>query len=242
MQRALCWANIGPVSGDREELLRHVANQLASAPSLCIAVDGCHGAGMRSFASDLAKVFRKQHRTVIRASVDDFLNEPHIRHRRGRHSAEGFWLDAYNYSRFLDELLIPFGKGPRYLFRRAIYNPRVEKEMTSPWERVQENSVLIIDGIFLLRDELYEHWDLAVYLDAPVATCARRVVEELQVQQNTSPFGRDYKRRLAAHDIYTASCRPRRRADIVIDHSDLEHPTLLDGVDSRSPTAAAVNS
>ncbi|MGV0153296.1 hypothetical protein ACSW29_08165 [Rhodococcus sp. GB-02] len=33
---------------------------------------------------------------LIAIHVDDFLNPSKIRHRRGRQSPEGFWLDSYD--------------------------------------------------------------------------------------------------------------------------------------------------
>lgn len=72
-----------------------------------MAVDGVDGAWKTTFADALAETLRERHREVIRVSVDDFHHVRAIRYRRGRDSAEGFWLDSFNYSRLRADVLDP---------------------------------------------------------------------------------------------------------------------------------------
>ena len=103
---------------------------------------------------------------MVRASVDGFHNDLETRYRRGRDSPEGFWLDSYDNARFINELLVPFAAGPGASFRRAIHDIDTDQAIEAPLEMVEPESILIVDGIFMHRDELVDNWEFSVFLDA----------------------------------------------------------------------------
>ena len=75
------------------ETLAAEINALRGSP--VVAIDGVDGSGKTTFTKSLAAQLNERPAIVIH--VDDFLNPPEIRHRRGRLSPEGFWLDSYDY-------------------------------------------------------------------------------------------------------------------------------------------------
>lgn len=60
-----------------------------------VAVDGVDGVGKTTFAAELAALLRARGRAAVQVSADDFLHCRAVRHRRGRDSPAGFWLDSY---------------------------------------------------------------------------------------------------------------------------------------------------
>ncbi len=102
---------------------------------------------------------------VIRVSIDDFHAPAEKRYARGRHSPGGFYRDSYDYDRFRALLLDPLSPGGNRRFRRAIYDVARELPVTAADETAQDGAILIVDGIFLHRDELAPYWDYSVYLD-----------------------------------------------------------------------------
>ena len=105
-----------------------LARLLAAVPGdrrVLVAIDGVGASGKTTFAAQLAR--RVGPRPVIVLHVDDFFHPPEIRHARGRHSAEGFWLDAYDYDALVAAALGPLGPGGSGLYRSAAGDPDLHR-------------------------------------------------------------------------------------------------------------------
>lgn len=212
----------------RRRLLERVAG-LVPAPAdrpVRVAVDGVDGAGKTVFADELASTLRQHGRPVVRASVDGFHHPPEVRHRRGRYSPEGFWLDSYDYDRFVAELLVPFGPHCDRWFRPAVYDVRAERALDLPARAAPPAAVLVVDGIFLHRGELVSYWDFSVFLEVGFDVSVARVAE----RDGTSPdpAGAGTRRYVQGQRLYLRACDPRARAGVVVDNTDLDAPRILD--------------
>jgi len=219
------------LSAARRELLRSLAAEIAAAagegPSL-VAVDGVDGAGKTVFADQLAAELEAglagTGRTVVRASADDFHHPRAVRYRRGRQSPDGFWLDSYDYPRMRAELLDPLRAG-RGRFRTAAHDLNSDLPVDEPARPVLAGTVLVLDGIFLHRDELLGYWTYSVFLDVPFAVSATRMAA-----RDGTPADPDdpaLARYVGGQLRYLAACRPRQRATAVIDHADLDAPRRI---------------
>jgi uridine kinase len=198
---------------------------LIRAPAtLRVAVDGVDGAGKTVFADELADVLRARGREVVRASVDDFHRVRASRYARGIASAEGFWLDSFDYTRFRTELLVPFGRGGGHRFRRGIHDLDTDELIDAPLEDVPPGSVLLVDGIFLHRDEVADEWDFSIFLSVDFQVSVPRMA----VRDGGSPDVDDElnQRYVGAQRHYLKTCAPASRANLVIDNNDVTNPVL----------------
>ena len=203
----------------RAELLAAVAARLPVGRRVRVGVDGRDGAGKTVFADELAAVLVAQGRTVVRASVDGFHRSRADRYRRGRESAVGYWLDAYDYDRMTGALLDPFGRGERV--RTAVHDVRTEAALDLPPVPVGGDDVLIVDGVFVHRDELAPYWDFSLYLHVDLAVSLARMSARDDLPIKTTP------RYTGAHRLYVAACDPLRRASVVVDNTDLATPRMI---------------
>lgn len=215
----------------------HVLERVASAvpdparPSrpVRVGVDGVDGAGKTTFADELADVLRTRGRTVLRASVDGFHHPREVRYRRGRTSPEGFFHDSYDLGAFRTVLLDPLAPdrvGPRRV-RTAVRDHTTDTDPGAPWHLVDDATVLVVDGIFLQRDELAGVWDLAVWLEVPFAeTYARMAVRDGCPADPDDPANTRYRE---GQRLYLAACAPGDRADVVVDNADVARPRVVRG-------------
>ncbi len=207
----------------RTALLNTVTDQVPAEG--LVAVDGVDGAGKTTFCDDLASVLRARGRVVVRASVDDFHHPRAIRWQRGRTSPEGFFLDSFDNRRFIDHLLVPFAAGQP--FRRASHDLTTDEYVDAPAEFAPPSAILLVDGIFLHRDELVEHWDFSVFLSVDFAvSVARMAARDGGPSDPDDPHNHRY---VAGQRLYLAQCDPAARASLVIDYNDLSAPRLLPG-------------
>lgn len=189
-----------------------------------VAVDGVDGAGKSVFAEQLAEVVRASGRPLVHASVDDFHRPRAERYRRGRESPEGFWLDAFDYDRLRSDLLDPLGPAGSRRYRTAVHDLKTDRVLDEPWELAGAGTVLVLDGLFLHRDELCDCWDLSVFLEVPFDVTAARMAA--RDGTNADPDHPSMRRYVRAQQIYFDSCDPTQRASIVIDNSDWDHPVV----------------
>ncbi len=193
-----------------------------------IAIDGIGGSGKTVFAKRLAGRFPR--RQVVLLHADHFFQPSAIRHRRGRHSAEGFWLDAYDYDALASWALVPLLRDGDGRFCASSYDPDGDRVVRPAPQLADDDALVIVEGTFLLRDELTGHWDFSIFLDVPFSEGARRraqrsVVDRCAPQPPTPALTDRYD---GAQRLYFAHCTPWTRASLVVDNTDLRAPRAVD--------------
>ncbi len=129
-----------------------------------VAIDGPDAAGKTTLADELASALRVRGRTVIRASIDGFHRPRADRYRRGEDSAQGYYEDSFDQAALRRELLDPLGPGGTRNYRRVVFDFRLDAPQAAPSAIAPGDAVLIFDGVFLLRPELVESWDITVFV------------------------------------------------------------------------------
>lgn len=192
-----------------------------------VGVDGPDGSGKTWFADELAVALRDLGREVVRVSVDGFHRPRAARYARGAGSPEGFYRDSYDYERFRVDVLDPFAHDGDRVYRDAAHDVTTDRPLDVPPRTAGEHAVLVVDGIFLHRDELAAAWDLSVYLDVPVAVTCRRMA----VRDGSPPDPSDARnvRYVRGQELYRAQCDPAARASFVVDNADLASPAIRSG-------------
>ena len=211
----------------RAALLGQLAELIDAHPApgvLRVAIDGVDGAGKTTFADDLAGALRALGRRPIRASVDGFHRPRAERYARGRGSPEGFFLDSYDYAALRRLLLDPLGPGGSGRFRRAAFDHRTDEPVLAPEEVARPGDVLLLDGIFLHREELRGLWDLSLFLDVPFEVSVPRMAG--RDGGSPDPAAPEHRRYVEGQQLYLARSAPRRHASLVIDYADLERPEV----------------
>ncbi|MBF0689478.1 MAG: uridine kinase [Cellulomonas sp.] len=216
---------------DRTRLLHQVARSVPDPRALRrpvrVGIDGVDGAGKTTFADELATALRADGRAVLRASVDGFHRPAAERYRRGRASPEGFFLDSYDLDAFRRVLLDPLAPehtGPRRV-RTAVRDVTTDADPGTPWVDVDPATVLVVDGIFLHRDELADVWDLSVWLEVPFAvTYARMALRDGCPPDPQDPANARYRE---GQLRYLQACSPAARADVVVDNADVDAPRVV---------------
>ncbi|MGN6325519.1 uridine kinase [Pseudolysinimonas sp.] len=185
-----------------------------------VAIDGMSGSGKTTFADHLAIALRARDVVTFRASLDDFLNPRAIRYRRGRHSAEGYYRDAYDLGTIRRVLLDPFRLGGSAGFVLAAFDQARDAPRTTEWTSAPVDAVLVVDGVLIQRPELRDAWDFVVWLDASEDVgLLRSGTRDGTDPDPASPYNRRY---LGAQELYRAEVDPVAGADVVLDARDLD--------------------
>lgn len=133
------------------------------ATRICVAIDGPDAAGKTTLA-DLLVVKLRTRAAVLRSSIDNWANPSNVRYRRGRESPEGYYFDSFDLARLRRDLLDPFALGGDGRCRLVRQDHKGDLSPDVLITVADERCVLLFDGVFLLRPELSQYWDLSIYL------------------------------------------------------------------------------
>jgi uridine kinase len=216
-------------SGTRDEMLSRLAEEIGSIEvghPTRVAVDGPPAAGKTTLADELAVVLRAQGREVIRATIESFLFPRARRYQRGELSPEGCYLDNHDYEALNRVLLDPLGPRGNRRFQEAIYDRNTDAALSPPVTTAPVDAVLIFDGVFLLRPELRDRWDLRIFVSTAFQnTVDRALIGERDALSAAAIERRWRERYIPSQQFYFTTARPADNADIVVHNDDLQQPT-----------------
>ena len=212
----------------RSDMIDEVSARMVSAlaaHTLRVAIDGIDAAGKTTLADELARSLNRLGRVVIRAGIDGFHNPIGTRHQQ-TDLAAGYYEDSFNYVALKNKLLIPLGPGGSGICSTAVYDYRIEDHVESPPVVATRNSILLFDGVFLLRKELLEYWDMTIFVDITFRTQMRRALTRDRSLFGTPQMIRNqYRSRyVPGQKLYLRTEHPKEKANIIITNDKLENP------------------
>lgn len=217
---------------ERADLLEQLAARIdavRSPPPVKVAVDGPDAAGKTTLADELASALRERGRQVVRACADDFARPRAQRYARGPTSPEGYYRDSFDEEALLTSLLDPLGPaGSRQLIVGS-FELRTDRPWTPDPVAVAEDAILFCDGLFLLRPELRDRWDLSIHVTAAFdVRLARARVRDLDRFGRPDEVERRYRERYEpGQDLYRSEARPEQTADVVVHNDDPRRPRAV---------------
>ena len=99
----------------------------------------------------------------------------------------------------------------------AQFDFRADAEVDAPWEEARLDSVLLFDGVFLHRPELFPHWDFTVFVAADFdVTSERAGLRDQDLFGSPRKIREIYQRRyIPGQKIYLETERPFEKANVV---------------------------
>jgi uridine kinase len=193
-----------------------------------VALDGPDAAGKTTLADELGETLRRRGRHVVRASIDGFHRPRTERYRRGTDSPAGYYEDSFDLDALRRVLLQPLGPGGSREYRTAVFDVVADAPRAEPLLRVPDDAVLLLDGVFLLRPELCDVWDLRVFASVePEETLRRALVRDRGLHASAAELERRYRTRyIPAQLLYLGAVRPEELADLVVVNDDPARPRL----------------
>lgn len=217
---------------ERKELIDNITEFLSSLKKphpVRVAIDGADAAGKSILANELAESLIHVGRNVIRASIDGFHKPKKERYKRGTDSAEGYYYYSFDYNSLRKALLIPLGPGGNLQYNPAVFDYRTDSPIQESMQLAQKDSILLFDGVFLLRPELIEHWDYRIFVKVSFETVLQRVLSRDQhLFGSTEEVRNRYLRRyIPGQKFYLKESKPETNANIVIDNNDPSNPLIV---------------
>lgn len=213
---------------DLIEELSGIISNCRPESTILVAVDGVDTSGKTTLADQLAEHITR--RPAVRMSIDGFHNPKELRTAKGEYSAEGYYYDSFNYGYLTAQVFDRIRRGHTEIVP-SIFDYRSESETDVSAITVEPGSAVIFDGVFLLRRELYEYWDLSLFLDISFDTVLVRAAErDIGYFKDMELLEKKYRERyIPGQKLYFSLEDPGARASLVIDNSDYDNPEWIRG-------------
>jgi uridine kinase len=110
-----------------------------------------------------------------------------------------------------------------------VFDHATDRPVGGPPCVAPDGAVLVFDGVFLLRPELRDQWDLSIFLDVTEdETLRRALVRDAEPMGGPDAVRERYRRRyLPAQRLYRADAHPERTADVLIRNDRPDAPVVL---------------
>jgi len=194
-----------------------------------VAFDGVDTSGKTTLADNIYQSMMSDSLlSPVRISIDKFHNPKHIRIQKGELSPEGFYSDSFNYDAILNYVITPVKNFDKYILT-GVFDYKNETVIESNKIYITKDTVVLFDGIFMNRNELYKYWDLSIFLDISFETVIKRATARDTVffGSRDAVLNKYNNRYIPGQKIYFDECQPKERADIVIDNNDYNNPSLI---------------
>jgi uridine kinase len=194
-----------------------------------VAIDGVDGAGKSHLAAELiALASRLAGREVIGVSMDGFHHPRADRYAAGT-GPEGFYHGAFDYDAFRRKVLTPFRAGREIV--PAVHDVTTDQVVHPDAVEVDEDAILLVDGIFLHRPELAQAWDAGVFVRVPFGVSVPRGnarFPDRRVPGDEDPEHPANQRYVGGQRLYLARAQ-FHKTTWVLDNANLMQPALLYG-------------
>lgn len=181
-----------------------------------IGIDGMGGAGKTTISEEISEELHAQEIPVIILHIDDFIHPRCVRYRDDVPEWKCYYDLQWRYAPLL-ELLSAFRHDGAFSGTVQLYNKEADcydaQEISIP-----ENTVIIVEGVFLQRPELNGVFDAVIYLDVPESVRLERVLKRDGYIGDADAIRAKYENRyFPAERHYAESCKPADGADFVVE-------------------------
>lgn len=181
-----------------------------------VGIDGLGGAGKSTVSEQLHELLSKEDYNVVLLHIDDFIHQKAVRYNDDYPEWECYYYLQWRYDYLINEVIKPIKQGARLNAEIELYDK--DNDTYFPKETVVPvGSIVIIEGVFLQRQELKDVFDHMIYIDIPEEIRLSRVLERDGYIGDKQQIRAKYENRyFPAEHHYIKACSPSENADHVI--------------------------
>jgi uridine kinase len=184
-----------------------------------VAIDGPDAAGKTTVGDALAAALRARGRSVVQVHGDDFHRSRAIRHRRAGEPGSRYH-DAIDHDALLRDVLTPLGPAGSRRYLPSLWDLATDRRTNPPQRTAPVDAVLVLDGMYLQRPELVDHFEVRIYIDVSDDVIVRRAVAR---GEDVASYRARY---LPAQRVYVRDARPAEHAHVLISFDEADRPAL----------------
>lgn len=190
--------------------------QLSSKTGIVIiGIDGLGGAGKSTISEKICNEIQNSNIHTILLHIDDFINVREVRYNSAYPEWQCYYDLQWRYEYF-SEIIDQIKSRTNDHIEIKLYDKDNDCYVAQNYD-IREKTVVIVEGIFLQRKELYGIFDHMVYIDIPEDKRMARVLKRDTYIGNEQQIIDKYENRyFPAERKYFNEYHPERSADHVI--------------------------
>ena len=183
---------------------------------LIVGIDGLGGSGKSTISSKLCHMLKDNGYNAIVFHIDDFIHPKCIRYNGDYPEWQCYYDLQWRYDYFIEEIIEPLRKQGQLQKFIELYDK--ENDCYREQEiKIDENTIVIVEGIFLQRKELVGVFDYMIYLDVAEEVRLQRVLKrDTYIGEQKQIIEKYASRYFPAEHHYMEENKPIDRADYVI--------------------------
>lgn len=188
-----------------------------------VGINGIDLSGKSTFAESLARYLRARGHKIQIVHLDDFHNRRKVRYQ-GSDPIGSYIEHAFNLEQLVAELLAPARQKKSVDKELALLDLEADDFTNARSFRIDERTIVILEGVLLYREPVDEYFDYRIFLDIGFDEMLHRAGT-----RDAHRFGTDFVKRyrdkyIPVQKWYLKQYSPRRKCDIVIDNADYNYP------------------
>lgn len=187
---------------DLAQLINSISLLPRKQKTLLIGIDGCGGSGKSTLANQL----KKECSDVTIVHMDDFyLPSSQLINNHPKEKAIGADFD---WGRMLKDVIEPISRNKEGCYQRYDW----EKDDLAEWHTVPVGGIVVIEGVYSLRNEVVDKYDYTIWVDCP---------RDIRLSRGLERDGEDARDTwennwMISEDLYVKEHNPLSRADLIV--------------------------
>lgn len=216
----------------RDELIRRLADRLVqerleNEGAVVIGLTGADASGKSWLAASLAEQLTERGVENELVHVDDFHRPKSERYAGRRPEPEQYLDQSIDLEALVREVLRPIRRDGQLSRTARHLDLLTDAYTTERTYRVTERTIVLVEGVFLLREPVRTHLDLIVVLTADEEELVARGSRRDEQVHGADAERRFREKYLPAQRALFAANPPEQLADIIIDNTEWERPRVV---------------
>lgn len=216
----------------RDELTRRLADRLVQerldhGGPVVVGLTGPDASGKSRLAGSLAQQLTDLRVENQLVHVDDFHRPRSERYAGRRPEPEQYLHQSIDLEALVREVLGPIRRDGQLNHTGRHLDLLTDGYTIERTYRVTERTIVLVEGVFLVREPVRTHLDLVVVLTADEEELVARGSRRDELVHGADAERRFREKYLPAQRALFAAHPPERLADIIIDNTDWELPRVI---------------
>lgn len=207
------------------ELAQLIESRRVQGSPYVVGIDGINAAGKTTFATAFAEQLVAGGSDAHVVHVDDFHHPREFRYRSG-HDGEAFLSRYIDFDRLVTDVLAPLRETRHLDVRLGLIDVYAHDAPLTRVFSLGPDSIVLVEGIFLLQAAMRQYFDLTIFLDISFTTSISRGRDRWRHLEPDETERRFRTKYLPGQELYMARHRPQAAADLVIDNEDPRRPRI----------------
>lgn len=126
-------------------------------------------------------------------------------------------------------LIEPLKNGLSMEYYTAVYDFKTESKVQQEPRIATNDSILLMEGVFLLRPELIRYWDYSIFLHIDFEqVISRAKVRDRYLFGAEEEIENRYRNKyIPGQQMYLSESNPFSNANVIIDNNDFNNPNIV---------------